>query len=1150
MESIHVSMTLNDTKNDDISKEMNDFARKHRIKSSIKDIYYDPCSNDKIYEEIELYEENPDAAKAYVSWLKNRKKKDNIDNTVKSGIQNTLISELRKNLLENQEKCFDELLARRVLDQSHYEKQIITKLSEVLNQKNVMTENRRIVDELMLEAEENKKRLEQDRQREEYDWEYEEIDMEYRRLCELHCKIRQEKLNKLREKHERICREVLYDLIDIALKLSEYRSSNECSLPKAIWNEWKTLFLKCQPIFELFENEFSKEDDDDDDEEEEKEEEEEDIEEIVQSRLDREEILNEANFENYHTLQSPWDEYVPSTIDPEIEEILKLGELVLGYIVHRLLEFVYPYPSGPLESPVPKVKTAAIVLGIIEPRLYDSIEILLKNSDIRLVSMKDAINYCLLRYKEEMLDFEYIDANIIRATNDIMKNRKVDNLKNNTTTRSKKIHKSDQISLRRKEKLKEKDKGKGLKEKETQTPRVIPYDDMNPILSDAAHIGKWTYEFLILGQPISNELNTKIIIEYLKSLGEIEGWALIDYPNSYEQMIRLEFALTGHQISQHYVDSINVVEEFDKINIEDIDPVSSRIIYEDTEIDDYSIYRQSKLLPNPIIKKNDSTSTSTFMTTYVRVIPKPINLKVDPNKLVEILSDDVTPIDKFYIEQNIAYVVYYDHFDTNIIKKIVRLVIGDKSMPRTPSIELFGEDALKLLEEHEKRNYKEFSPKKSKIVERSVLSKEKEEEEKEEEKDKIKMKDDKVSDDHLDVHGVSTKPGEDGWKWLDLPINPILLDALATLWENLEEIYIFDLMEIFSLKRIHSMSVIPYKNFLTNNMMKFINRPDSKQNLLHEFQHMFNNVKDDTRNDDDVKCELHCRLIEFQNDLFDICDVKRLECEKERQRIIHENWTSFEAVILINIYLSIIQCEIDRFVDTIQLIQDYYTSMLEKSIKETRYSKILLDKLNIHDIKLQMNENMFDDSTTMINDKYIKDKIDRKDVKKSKNISDKFDFTKPVINVHNLIEEITNLFVNVANSTSNFDTNDSLIYKVINDNVNYVKQFVEFIATRANETMKKEENVSTGREKTRRKVDDEKLMRIKINDLFQEWKYAILFEINRIKMRLDVILGSAKVDVNFLLETMRLTFHQIYEKIIDRFYFIIIIIGYLGFEVV
>ncbi|KAI4502808.1 hypothetical protein M0802_001852 [Mischocyttarus mexicanus] len=475
------SKTFCETNNDDVFKEMNDFARKHRVKPTKRDIY-DPCLTEKnFYDEIEVSAEDSESAKAYISWLKNRKRKDNIENSIKSRTQNLLLTEFWNKLSKKEDQNFDKLLASRVLDQSHYEKQMVTKLSEVRNQKNIMTENRRIVDELMLDAKENKARLEQERMREERDWEYEDVDIEYRRLCELHRRIRKEKLNKLREKHERICRETLKELIDVVVKVAEYRRSNEGCVPKAIWDEWKTLFLKCQPIFDPLENEFA----------EGGEEEEEEIEEIVQSRLDREEVLNEANFESYHTLQSPWDEYVPPKIDSDIEEILKLGELVLGYIVHRLLEFVYPYPVGPLEAPVPKVKTAAIILGVVERRLYNSIQMLLEKSGIRLVSMEDAINYCLSRYKEEMSDVKYIDENIIKATEDIINKRSIngkrnkvfDNSKNNTA-RSKKTLRSGKTSARRKDKIKDKDKDKdkGLEDKETQTPRVIPYDDMDPIL--------------------------------------------------------------------------------------------------------------------------------------------------------------------------------------------------------------------------------------------------------------------------------------------------------------------------------------------------------------------------------------------------------------------------------------------------------------------------------------------------------------------------------------------------------------------------------------------------------------------------------------------------------------------------------------------
>ena len=86
------------------------------------------------------------------------------------------------------------------------------------------------------------------------------------------------------------------------------------------------------------------------------------------------------------------------------------------------------------------------------------------------------------------------------------------------------------------------------------------------------YLGKWTYEFLTLGQPISNELSTRILIEYLKEIGDVEGWALINYPNTYEQMAMLEKALTGRDIPP---DPVKLTD------VKDIDPPLVRIVFED-----------------------------------------------------------------------------------------------------------------------------------------------------------------------------------------------------------------------------------------------------------------------------------------------------------------------------------------------------------------------------------------------------------------------------------------------------------------------------------------------------------------------------------------------------------------------------------------
>lgn len=111
--------------------------------------------------------------------------------------------------------------------------------------------------------------------------------------------------------------------------------------------------------------------------------------------------------------------------------------------------------------------------------------------------------------------------------------------------------------------------------------------------------GKWTYEFLTLGEPITNDLGTKIIIEYLKSKTAAKGWVFIDYPNSYDQMSWLETTLMGTSPPPNPKEL-----EIKDINVEDIEVIKPRIIFEDKS-DPYIIQRL-------IIKKTNSISLEKF----------------------------------------------------------------------------------------------------------------------------------------------------------------------------------------------------------------------------------------------------------------------------------------------------------------------------------------------------------------------------------------------------------------------------------------------------------------------------------------------------------------------------------------------------------
>lgn len=317
------------------------------------------------------------------------------------------------------------------------------------------------------------------------------------------------KMRRIREKHQSICLEIMEDLADIAVKVADYRQAKNNHIPDFIWNECKTSFLRNQPIFELMDNHFDNVAQIEDVEEIENKEEtnnkkimENEIkmrngekirskdeievkkklksEELVQQELERQRSLTDTDFESYRDLSSPWDQFV-SKEEKKDEEVVRLGCIVLGYVVHRLLEILYPYSNGTASCAVRRVKVAAIISGIINPTLHEQLRELLKNNGIRLLKMEDAINHCLERYKQEMADVEYIDLNIVSTTIRDIKKIQTKNKIDNSKGRQKKIERTPKMATFQKN---------SADEKQTQTPRQIPYDDMHPVLSDTAYIGR------------------------------------------------------------------------------------------------------------------------------------------------------------------------------------------------------------------------------------------------------------------------------------------------------------------------------------------------------------------------------------------------------------------------------------------------------------------------------------------------------------------------------------------------------------------------------------------------------------------------------------------------------------------------------------
>lgn len=317
------------------------------------------------------------------------------------------------------------------------------------------------------------------------------------------------KARRIREKHRGICLEVVRDLADIAVKIAEYDQTEEYNYISHLRSEWKALFLRNQSIYEFVEH---TDDEDVDNEEGEKvavankvktedgeelsdearagdggkkqfgkESKIEDKRRLIQLEVERRAALADADFENYRDLAPPWDEFVPEGKEGAEEEVSRLGGIVLGYVVHRLLQILYPYPTETAACPVPRVKVAAVISGVTNSISHERLQESLKSSGIRLLRMEDAINHCLERYKREMAGVEYIDLNIVSPTARDTKRLETKSKTDDSRDRQpKRIERTSDTAAA----------AAAVGEKQTQTPRQIPHDDMDPILSDAAYIGR------------------------------------------------------------------------------------------------------------------------------------------------------------------------------------------------------------------------------------------------------------------------------------------------------------------------------------------------------------------------------------------------------------------------------------------------------------------------------------------------------------------------------------------------------------------------------------------------------------------------------------------------------------------------------------
>lgn len=162
---------------------------------------------------------------------------------------------------------------------------------------------------------------------------------------------------------------------------------------------------------------------------------------------------------------------------------------------------------------------------------------------------------------------------------------------------------------------------------------------------------------------------------------------------------------------------------------------------------------------------------------------------------------------------------------------------------------------------------------------------------------------------------------------MDKDVPSEMAQVLVQLWDSIEGGYLGALKSNFRELRLSRESIIKYFYSIRHDFVAYLKRPDHKQEFVTSFQKDFNEITPDMREDEDVMQDLHQRVVDLRDRLFDITDERKAAAERKREELMKDGWLEDRLGLMVNNFISLMQVEYDRFQDSAKFLKDYYRSL-------------------------------------------------------------------------------------------------------------------------------------------------------------------------------------------------------------------------------
>ncbi|XP_042731295.1 LOW QUALITY PROTEIN: sperm flagellar protein 2 [Lagopus leucura] len=621
--------------------------------------------------------------------------------------------------------------------------------------------------------------------------------------------------------------------------------------------------------------------------------------------LNEMDLLDEKDYGEYKSMTGEW-----CPTDENRENISPLNNNILGHVLHRLMEIFYPSKPRSSLPIIPPFRIKGCILGKPFSGKTTCVNFLEKVCNIQVLSVDTLVQEAIQAFLNNEMKTEYNlisqEAESSAKQNKVQRNFSASSMTFLTRTFangtggncSVKKHLSDQ--------------------------EIVSDHKENDIseLSVRAQLGAASQKLLKKGKSIPDELLVDILLEAINHTPPEKGWILDGFPMTINQARLFEKACTGIDSDETEAKYVNCgkLSLVTNPRTPNEPPVALPAFDVSVllDISDTTVLKRLASLKPDKSKSSQTEQEDNGQNSDVKIIEEMTDLARD--QVLHRISgflDTWPKLENWFSDHQNTLVKVNAETEESIVCKTVKEILIDE-----------------IDKKQNKRSVREKLP---------------------EEKALPVKPQDLLSP--IPVTPLLIKPGTGEWIYVDEPLPKEIPDFLVPYWEMVENVYVNTIKTVLRCLRDEQYSMIHYLADIRKKFQDYLKHPDHKQEFVSQWQSDFNSVSDDLREDEETKAELHQRLTDLRDLLWDICDKRREEAEQERTDIMNDGWLRDHKGIAINHFFSLMQVEVDRFQDTKRLLHDYYRAMEGKIPTEDRQGFTRLPLLDIVDKEQKEDQN-------------------------------------------------------------------------------------------------------------------------------------------------------------------------------------------------